>query len=111
MSKRYKTLISRYAEDDLIEIIEYYVVKNESYAQKLLISLETRVEELKTLPERGRVVPELKKQNIMEYRELVEGNYRIIYAIEGSTVTIHTILDSRRNIEDLLLKKLLRMYS
>lgn len=56
MSKHYKTIISRYAEDDLIEIIEYYVVKNESYAQKLLISLEARVEELKTLPERGRVV-------------------------------------------------------
>lgn len=111
MSKHYKTIISRYAEDDLIEIVEYYVVKNESYAQKLLISLEARVEELKTLPERGRVVPELKKQNILEYRELVEGNYRIIYAIEGTIVTIHTILDSRRNIEDLLLKKLLRMYS
>ena len=52
MSKHYKTLISRYAEDDLIEIIEYYIVKNETYAQKLLISLEARVEELKTLPER-----------------------------------------------------------
>ncbi len=44
-------------------------------------------------------------------KELIEGNYRIIYAIEGSTVTIHTIIDSRRNIEDLLLKKLLRIYS
>ena len=111
MSKYYRTLISRYAEDDLIEIIGYYNEKNEAYAQKLLIKIETRVEELKSLPERGRVVPELKKQNILEYRELIEGNYRIIYAIEDSIVTIHTILDSRRNLEDLLLKKLLRMYS
>ena len=111
MSKYYKTLISRYAEDDLIEVLEYYIVKNETYAQKLFENLEAKVEELKMFPERGRVVPELKKQNILEYRELIEGNYRIIYAIEGSTVTIHTILDSRRNIEDLLLKKLLRMYS
>jgi toxin ParE1/3/4 len=111
MSKHYKILISRYAEDDLIEIIEYYNEKNEAYAQKLLFALESRIEELKLLPERGRVVPELKKQNILEYRELIEGNYRIIYAIEGLTITVHTILDSRRNIEDLLLKKLLRMYS
>lgn len=111
MSKHYKTVISRYAEDDLVEIIEYYHVKNEIYSQKLLIALEKRVEELKEYLERGRVVPELKKQNILEYRELIEGNYRIIYAIEDKNVIIHTIIDSRRNIEELLIKKLLRMYS
>jgi plasmid stabilization system protein ParE len=111
MSKHYKTIISRYAEDDLVEIIEYYNIKNEVYSQKLLRTLEKRVEELKEYPEKGRIVPELKKQNILDYRELIEGNYRIIYAIEDAKVTIHTIIDSRRNIEELLIKKLLRMYS
>mgnify|MGYP001439585366 CR=1 FL=1 len=111
MSKHYKTIISRYAEDDLVEIIEYYHVKNEIYSQKLLLALEERVEELKEYPERGRIVPELEKQNILEYGELIEGNYRIIYAIEDKNVIIHTIIDSRRNIEELLIKKLLRMYS
>lgn len=111
MSKHYKTIISRYAEDDLIEILEYYNAKNEAYSKKLLIALENRVEELKEFPERGRVVPELEKQNILEYRELIEGNYRIIFAIEDKNVIIHTIIDSRRNIEELLIKKLLRMYS
>jgi toxin ParE1/3/4 len=111
MSKRYKTIISRYAEDDLVEILEYYTAKNEVYAHKLLMVFEKRVEEVKEYPERGRVVPELEKQNILEYRELIEGNYRIVYAIEDKNVTIHTILDSRRNLEELLIKKLLRMYS
>jgi toxin ParE1/3/4 len=111
MSKRFKTIISRYAEDDLIEILEYYKAKNEVYAQKFLIIFEKMVEELKEYPERGRIVPELEKQNILEYRELIEGNYRIIYAVEGNNVIIHTIIDSRRNLEELLIKKLLRMYS
>jgi toxin ParE1/3/4 len=111
MSNHYKTIISRYAEDDLIEIIEYYNLKNEIYSQKLLLALEKKVEELKEYPERGRVVPELEKQNILEYRELIEGNYRIIYAIEDKNVIIHTIIDSRRNLDELLIKKLLRMYS
>jgi len=111
MSKHYKTIISRYAEDDLIEILEYYNAKNEAYSKKLLIAFENRVEELKEFPERGRVVPELERQNIVEYRELIEGNYRIIFAIEDKNVIIHTIIDSRRNIEELLIKKLLRMYS
>jgi len=111
MRKQYKTIISRYAEDDLVEILDYYTTKNEVYAHKLLMVFEKRIEELKDYPESGRVVPELEKQNILEYRELVEGNYRIIYAIEDKIVTIHTIIDSRRNLEDLLIKKLLRMYS
>ena len=111
MSKYFKTIISRYAEDDLIEILEYYHKKNEVYTQKLLIALEKKVEELKEYPAKGRVVPELEEQNILEYRELIEGNYRIIYAIEDKTVIIHTIVDSKRSIEELLIKKLLRMYS
>jgi toxin ParE1/3/4 len=111
MSKAYKPVFSWYAEDDLIEIIEYYQQKNSEYAGKLLMALEGRVKELKDYPERGRVVPELEKQNIVEYRELIEGNYRIIYSIQDSTVVIHTILDGRREIEDILINKLMRYYS
>ena len=111
MSKVYQPVFSRYSEDDLIEIIEYYQQMNSEYAEKLLVRLEERVRELKDYPERGRVVPELEKQNIVEYRELIEGNYRIIYSIQDSTIIIHTILDGRREIEDLLISKLMRYYS
>jgi toxin ParE1/3/4 len=111
MSKLYKTVLSRYAEDDLEEILDYYFSRNVEYARKLLDLFELRIEKLKELPERGRIVPELEKQNILEYRELIEGNYRIIYAIEDNRVIIHCIVDSRRNLEELLIKKLLRMYS
>ena len=111
MSKLYKTVLSRYAEDDLEEILDYYFSRNVEYARKLLDLFELRIEKLKELPERGRIVPELEKQNILEYRELIEGNYRIIYAIEDNRVIIHCTVDSRRNLEELLIKKLLRMYS
>jgi plasmid stabilization system protein ParE len=66
---------------------------------------------LHELPARGRIIPELAQQNILEYRELIEGNYRIIYVIQDSLVVIHAILDSRRNLEELLMKKLMRYYS
>jgi len=48
---------------------------------------------------------------VVEYRELIEGNYRIIYVIQDSMVVIHAILDSRRNLEELLMQKLMRFYS
>jgi len=72
--------------------------------------LKKRVEDLKQFPERGRVVPELERQNIMNYRELIEENYRIIYSIESNSVIIHSILDSRRNLEELLVRKFMYYY-
>ena len=111
MSKIYKVVFSRYAEDDLLEIIDYYLTINQQYSKKLLDTIEGRIKELKKLPERGRVVPELERQNINEYRELLEGNYRIIYAIQSDTVIVHTIIDGRRNIEEILINKLMRYYS
>ncbi len=102
MKKEYKTFISRYAEDDLIEIIDYFYSINQT--------IENKIDTLKTFPEQGGIVPELEKQNISNYRELTDGNYRIIYSIQEETVYIHTIVDSRRNLEEILIKKLMRYY-
>ena len=108
--KRFKTVFSRYAEIDLIEILDYYQEMNPTYTKKILDRVEKRVEDLKQFPERGRVVPELERQNIMNYRELIEENYRIIYSIESNSVIIHSILDSRRNLEELLVRKFMYYY-
>jgi toxin ParE1/3/4 len=111
MPKTYRIIFSRYAEDDLNEIIEYYHPINQEFALKLLDTIEARVNELKRLPERGRMIPELEEQHILDYRELIEGNYRIIYAIQDEEVIIHTIIDGRRNFEELIINKLMRYYS
>ena len=108
--KQFKTVFSRYAEIDLIEILDYYQEMNPTYTKKILDRVEKRVEDLKHFPERGRVVPELERQNIMNYRELIEENYRIIYSIESNSVIIHSILDSRRNLEELLVRKFMYYY-
>ena len=103
MNKKYRVIFSNFAEDDLKEI-------NIEFSKSIFFSIEGKVQNLKDFPEFGRIVPELEKQNILEYRELVEGNYRIIYSIQDEYITIHTIVDSRRNIEELIIKKLMRFY-
>jgi len=35
---------------------------------------------------------------------------RIIYSIQNKEVTVHSIIDARRNFEEVLVKKLLQMY-
>lgn len=110
MGKDYRTIISRLAENDVSQILDYYRQINEEYAQNLLTAFEEKIMKLKSFPAQGRIVPELEKQNILDYRELIEGNFRIIYAILDETVVVHTVVDSRRNLEELLIHKLTREY-
>ncbi len=59
-------------------------------------------------PERGRVVPELKYNNIENYREVIHYPWRIIHRIDNKNVYVMAIFDGRRNIEDILLNRLLK---
>ena len=54
------------------------------------------------------MVPELLKEGITIYRELIVETWRIMYKIENDTVYIMSIFDSRQNVEELLLQKILR---
>jgi plasmid stabilization system protein ParE len=104
--KRYSVVFSKGAEIDLVEIFNYYESRNRKFALELYQTVKARVLELSTTPERGREVPELEHQGIQGFRELIEGNYRIVYSISDGRVAVHTIVDSRRNLEELLMKKL-----
>ena len=57
------------------------------------------------MPERCRIVPELKKNGIAQYQELIESYWRLIFRIDGSNVYLVSVLDSRRNLEDILLDR------
>ena len=57
MKKQFEVLVTSSAENDLKEIISYIAEQDPGVAIKILEKLEKRIETLKTLPERGRVVP------------------------------------------------------
>jgi len=42
------------------------------------------------------------------YRELICSPWRVMYKVDSDTVYIMAIFDSRQNVEELLLQKLLR---
>jgi plasmid stabilization system protein ParE len=107
MSK-YRVLIPSSVVYDLQEIVDYISDDSASTALKILDRLENRINSLKEYPERGRVVPELLNQNIIEYHEIIESPWRIIYKMVESTVFILTVIDGRRNVQDILLRKLMK---
>ncbi len=107
MKKRYEVIWSKGSEKDLIDIIEYIAADSPSRAVELFKEIRHRASSLHTLPLRGRIVPELQDQGIILYRELPVPPWRIIYRISEKTVYVLSMIDSRQNVEDILLKKLM----
>jgi toxin ParE1/3/4 len=105
---RYSVLWAGSAEADLDDIIGYIAKDDPRVALRMLREIRRRAENLRSLPERGRIVPELHSQGVTSYRELTHRSWRIIYRIDGKTVHVLAVLDARRNIEDLLMDRLLR---
>ena len=101
---KYKVLIPSSVVYDIQEIVDYIAEDNASIALEILDRLENKINSLKEYPERGRVVPELLNQNIIEYHEIIETPWRIIYKIVDSNVFILTVIDGRRNVQDILLE-------
>ncbi len=66
------------AINDLINIGEYIELDSIKYASVIVNSIFSYAEILKISPKAGRIVPEFQKNNI---RELIKGNYRIVYNI------------------------------
>ena len=105
----YKIFIIADAEEDLYEIYNYVAVYDSvEKAEKLLTKLEETCNSLSTFRKRGHIPPELERIGVLDYREIHCMPYRIIYQIIESIVYFHCVLDGRRDLQELLEKRLLR---
>ncbi len=107
MSNNYKIEWAEVAEKDLKGIVEYIAEDSPANALKILKKIKQKASSLYTLPERGRIVPELQDQGILLYRELIIPPWRIMYRISEMKVYVLSVLDARQNVEDILLKRLI----
>ena len=90
-----KIVWTQIAIEDLRLIHEYISKDSKLYAERLIEKIIERVDQLETFPKSGRVVPEFETETI---RELIEGNYRIIYQILPGQVGIVRIHHSARQL-------------
>ena len=88
-----KIIWSLLAIDRASEIAEYIAQDKPSAAEKWINTVFSKVEQLKSSPEIGRVVPEIRND---QFRELIYGNYRIIYRVEKTQLSILTIRHGRQ---------------
>ncbi|MSP59945.1 MAG: type II toxin-antitoxin system RelE/ParE family toxin [Myxococcales bacterium] len=106
---KYAVLLSRDPEDDLVDLYRYVAqVESVERAEHLLSRLERACLAPGQFPNRGRASPELESVGVMEFRQIAEPPYRILYRLTGQTVHVHAVLDGRRDLSDLLARRLLR---
>lgn len=105
---KYSVLWTKTAEQDLWNIIDYIAQESEDRALAILHEIRTAASALESMPDRGRIVPELKDHGISMYRELVISPWRLICRTEGRNVFILSVLDARRDLEDILFERLIK---
>ena len=86
----------------LSEAAKFIALDNPVAAERWIIKVFAQVEKLSEFPERGRIVPEVGNKAI---REIISGNYRIIYMLEDREVSILTLRHVRQVLSiEMLLK-------
>ena len=106
--KKYKKLWTKSAKEDLRAIIDYIAEDSIEIAEKKYEEIKEKAKNLYLFPEKGRIIPELLRNNITKYRELIITPWRLMYKMENYNVYIMAIINGRRNIEDILLHRQLR---
>lgn len=105
---RYEVLLTEDAEQDLEDLYAYIAKfdspKNADYVLDRLLEI---AESLAISPERGSQPKELRSLGIQEYRQVFFKPYRVIYRVLDEKVVIYVIADGRRDMQNLLSRRLL----
>lgn len=104
---RYTVIWTKNAQFDLKVIIEYIRPNSTQIAKDVFFEIKKECDALYFMPTRKRVVPESQQIGILKYREMIYKRWRIVFKVEGSKVSVLLVVDSSRDLEDLLFQRLL----
>jgi toxin ParE1/3/4 len=91
-----KVLWSPLALDRVSEVAEYISQDRPIAARQWAERIFSAVERLREFPLSGRVAPEVGRE---EVREVIEGDFRIIYRVELEQISVLTIRHTRQATE------------
>ena len=107
MRKTHRIVWSPAAITDLDAIADYIAHRDGGRrAASIYSRIIASVGKLKRQPSRCRVVPELGDLGITVYRELILAPYRVVFRINGSRVDVVAVIDGRRDLRDVFLRRI-----
>jgi toxin ParE1/3/4 len=105
---KYKIIWSKDAGEEIIEIISWYKYNaGKNIAQNIYTKIKSQIRKLKDMPGIGKQVQILKDIGINDYRQIVQDHWIIYYKVEKENVYIISVIDGRRNLEEILYKKII----
>ena len=84
------------AADDLEAITDFIATDSPHYASLFVIDVFSAIERIQMFPRSGRVVPEAQSADI---REIVLGNYRVVYRLQNDAVVVLTVWHGSRLLD------------
>jgi len=105
---RYSVAWTETAVRDLERLAVYLWKETPLRSGQIIDRIVARADSLESSPLRGRIPPELETIGDRTWREAVETPWRILYKVSMERVEIHGVLDGRRNLQDILMERLLR---
>jgi toxin ParE1/3/4 len=94
----WKVRWARPALEDLEQIADYIALDSKYYAAAFVRDIRDAARSLRQVARRGRVVPELSEPTI---RELLIGNYRLLYQLRTSEVLVIALIHGARDFASL----------
>ena len=105
---RHAVLLTEDAERNLEELHRYIAeTDSAAHAGLVLDRIVELADKLAEHPERGTVPAELRTLGTQDYRQLFFNPYRGIYRVYDDRVIIHLIAVGRRDMQSLLVRRLL----
>ena len=83
------------AREDLRGIVSFVSRYSEMYSAALVARIVFAVDSLETHPMLGRMVPEYGEEDV---REIIVGNYRVVYLFDGADIGIVAVVHGSRDI-------------
>lgn len=101
---KYRVKITKAAEDDIVSVFEHIAQNNQAVAIKWVEEVERQIDSLGKFPQRCPIIPETEELG-QEYHQLIYGNYRTIFCIQGLVVIIMRVVHHARLLDMQLFEK------
>jgi toxin ParE1/3/4 len=99
---------SKDAGEEFIEILAWHKYNGgKTIAQNMYAGIRSSIKKLGDMPGIGKPVPILKDIGINGYRRIAKDHWGLYYRVEGQAIHIVSVIDERRNSEEILYKKIL----
>jgi len=105
--QKYTVIWTEDSVSDFDNIIGYIFKENETNSKNMYHAIKEICQDLDYFPFRGHIVPELQEFGFTEYRELLYKRWRIIYSIEEENVYLLLIIDSKQDMQNQLIKRIM----